>query len=183
MDAIRPATEQDAAAVAALWTEAYVTFGVGGRSVPYGPGDALETLEGGELYVWPGPSAILGVVALRPPGSRLLAVARGGEAELCRLAVARTARGRGIGRALAQLCGERASASGRPAIALWSRSAQTEAHRLYESLGYLRAPERDSVDGSGQARIVFRLPLQPRPAAVPYPPHGRIRNSQRMGGG
>jgi hypothetical protein len=34
-----------------------------------------------------------------------------------------------------------------------------EAHRLYESLGYGRVPERDSVDETGFERLVFRLAL------------------------
>lgn len=156
---IRRAAPREADQIAALWTEAYVTFGVGGRSVPYEAADALETLAAAELYVWPGPNGVAGVVALRPPRSPLLAVARDGEAELARLAVARRARGRGVGRRLAELCGRRAREEGWPAIALWSRAAQVEAHRLYESLGYLRAAERDSVDDSGLARVVFRLEL------------------------
>ena len=45
------------------------------------------------------------------------------------------------------------------AIALWSRRYQTAAHRLYESLGYRRISERDSVDASGHERLVFRLEL------------------------
>ena len=44
-------------------------------------------------------------------------------------------------------------------MALWSRPYQQAAHRLYESLGYRRAPERDRIDDSGHARLVFRLAL------------------------
>jgi hypothetical protein len=40
---------------------------------------------------------------------------------------------------------------------LWSRAAQVEAHRLYESLGYIRVPERDSVDEAGMEGLIFRL--------------------------
>jgi hypothetical protein len=43
-------------------------------------------------------------------------------------------------------------------IALWSRPYQTDAHRLYESLGYRRVPERDGEDRDGR-RWVFRLDL------------------------
>jgi ribosomal protein S18 acetylase RimI-like enzyme len=156
-DRIRAAAREDAVAVAGLWTEAYVTFGVGGRALPYEPGDALEALRDSELYVWEEAEVIAGVVSLRPPGSRLLSVAAEGEAELSRLAVARDSRRRGIGRALAELCTRRAQSSGWAAIALWSRPAQVEAHRLYESIGYARLPERDSVDDAGQGRVVFRL--------------------------
>lgn len=161
--AIRPATEEDAAAVVALWTEAYVTHGVGGRSEPYALADFSAAARGGELFVVDGKeegtSRLAGVVVLSPPGAPGNAVAEAGEAELARLAVAIPARRRGIGRALTLHCERRARVAGWPAIALWSRPAQVEAHRLYESLGYVRAPERDSVDAGGQGRWVFRLEL------------------------
>jgi ribosomal protein S18 acetylase RimI-like enzyme len=66
----------------------------------------------------------------------------------------------GIGRALTRFCERRARVAGWEGIVLWSRPAQIEAHRLYESLGYLRVPERDSVDETGQSRLVFRLELE-----------------------
>lgn len=172
MRAARPA---DAAAVATLWTEAYVTLGGGGRTEPYADADLLETVARGEVFVAERGDAIVGVVALLPPltsAARCIehtrvcridrtarAVARAEEAELARLAVAADARGAGIGRTLAELCGERARAAGWEAIALWSRPYQHEAHRLYESLGYERAPERDTVDETGHGRLVFRLTL------------------------
>jgi ribosomal protein S18 acetylase RimI-like enzyme len=157
---IREARAEDAATIATLWTEAYVTLGGGGRLEPYEEADFHETAARGELYVAERGGSIVGVVALFPPGAPGLAVARGEEAELGRLAVAAGARGAGIGRALAERCGVRARASGWPAIALWSRPYQREAHRLYESLGYERAAERDSVDETGFGRLVFRLDLR-----------------------
>jgi ribosomal protein S18 acetylase RimI-like enzyme len=162
---IRTATEGDAAAAVALWTEAYVTHGVGGRTVPYVRADFDESARNGEVFVIDGEPGreggpLAGVVALSPPGSPGNVVAAPDETELSRLAVAIPARGRGIGRALTVHCERRARAAGWGAIALWSRGAQTEAHRLYESLGYRRVPERDTVDDSGQGRLVFRLSLQ-----------------------
>jgi ribosomal protein S18 acetylase RimI-like enzyme len=85
-------------------------------------------------------------------------VAGPGEGELSRLAVAAPERGRGLGRALVELCERRGRAAGWTAIALWSRPAQIEAHRLYESLGYRRVPERDSLDAGGE-RWTFLLPF------------------------
>ena len=60
----------------------------------------------------------------------------------------------------AERCAELARAKGWPAIALWSRPYQTAAHRLYGSLGYERASERDTVDETGFGRLVFRLSLE-----------------------
>jgi ribosomal protein S18 acetylase RimI-like enzyme len=156
---IREAAAADAVAVAGLWTEAYVTRGVGGRFEPYAAKDFHASASRGEVFVSDGHEGIEGVVVLSAPGAPDRAVAEGDEAELSRLAVAFSARGRGIGRALTCLCEERAREEGWSAITLWSRPGQIEAHRLYESLGYRRQPERDSVDESGQARLVFRLDL------------------------
>ncbi len=161
---IRTATEEDAAAAVALWIEAYVTHGVGGRTVPYVRADFDESVGNGEVFVVDGEpgeegAALAGVVALSPPGAPASAVVAPDEAELSRLAVAIPARGRGVGRALTVHCERRARAAGWGAIALWSRPAQVEAHRLYESLGYRRVPERDTVDDGDQGRLVFRLEL------------------------
>ncbi len=111
------------------------------------------------MFVWDGPDGIGGVVALRGPEAAGRVVAEPGEAELSRLAIAMRSRRNGIGRALASHCSERARSEGWSAIALWSRPGQVEAHRLYESLGYRRTPERDSIDATGQARLVYLLAL------------------------
>jgi len=158
--AIREAVEEDGESIADLWTEAYVTLGVGGRSRPYTTADFRDSARRGEVFVVDrGGGGVAGVVALLAPGAPGRVVADGDEAELSRLAVASSARGMGIGRALTRLCEERARAAGWSAIALWSRPRQVEAHRLYESLGYRRVPARDSVDEAGQGRLVFRLVL------------------------
>jgi ribosomal protein S18 acetylase RimI-like enzyme len=133
---IREADEPDGATIVDLWTAAYVNEGVVERG-----------------------AAVVGVVALAAPGAPEPAVARADEAELARLVVAASARRLGIGRALVGHCAEIARAAGWGAIALWSRPYQVAAHRLYESLGYRRAPERDRVDESGHGRLVFRLEL------------------------
>ncbi len=156
---VREASEQDAAAIADLWTAAYVDEGEGGRTVPYSEADLLETAGRGRVFVAERDGAVVGVVALSPPGAPGQAVARAGEAELSRLVVSAPARQLGTGRALVGHCHELARASGWSAIALWSRAYQTAAHRLYESLGYRRLPERDRIDDSGHERLVFRLEI------------------------
>lgn len=173
--AIREALEEDAESVADLWTEAYVTLGVGGRSAPYTAADFHDSARGGEVFVvdreeptsdaessgsaGKGRGRIAGVVVLLEPGAPGRVVAEADEAELSRLAVSSPARRTGIGRALTRFCEKRARAAGWRAITLWSRPRQLEAHRLYESLGYRRVPERDSVDQTGHGRLVFRLSL------------------------
>ncbi len=152
---IRSARDADAAAVAALWTEAYTARGPGeGRARPYASADFAASARRGEVHVAEQGGEVTGVVVFLPPGAKGAAVAAEGEAELSRLAVACAARRRGVGRALAELCERRARECDARALVLWTRPYQTAAHRLYESLGYRRAPERDSSDPEG-ARLVL----------------------------
>lgn len=156
---VREAGERDAVAIVDLWTAAYVDEGEGGRALPYSEADFLEMAECGRVFVAEREDAVVGVVALSPPGAPDQAVAQAGEAELSRLVVAASARRLGIGRVLVGHCHELARASDWSAIALWSRPYQTAAHRLYESFGYRRLPERDRFDDSGYERFVFRLDI------------------------
>lgn len=156
---LREANEQDARAVTDLWTEAYVTEGEGGQTAPYSEADFFATARHGQVFVAERDGVVVGIVALATPGAPERAVARAEEAELSRLVVSASARHLGIGRALVVHCEELAIAADWSAIALWSRRYQTAAHRLYESLGYRRAPERDLTDESGHERLVFRLTL------------------------
>jgi ribosomal protein S18 acetylase RimI-like enzyme len=157
---IRPAREDDADAVAALWTEAYFSEGEGGRDTPYDRSEFEATAAAAaHLLVAERDGELVGVVALLTPEEPTRAVAENGEAELARLVVGSTARHQGIGRALAERCAELAEDEGWPAIALWSRPYQSAGHRLYESFGYARAPERDTIDETGFGRLVFRLEL------------------------
>jgi ribosomal protein S18 acetylase RimI-like enzyme len=157
---IRPATDEDAAAAARLWTEAYVGRGPGGegRREPYDESDFHEAVARGEALVAERGGEVVGIVVHHPSGVPGGAVAEPGESELSRLAVAESARLRGVGRALVEACAELARAAGAEAIALWSRPYQAEAHGLYESLGYARAPARDGRDEDG-SRLVFVLSL------------------------
>jgi ribosomal protein S18 acetylase RimI-like enzyme len=156
---IRDANEHDGPAIVDLWTEAYFTEGEGGRTAPYTGVDFAETARDGRVLVAERQETVVGVVALFPPGAPGRAVAQAGEAELARLVVAASARRLGIGRVLVERCEQLARAAGWDAIGLWSRRYQVAGHHLYESLGYERAPERDSVDETGFERIVFQLVL------------------------
>lgn len=156
---IRGANERDARAITELWTEAYLSEGEGGRTAPYTEADFSKTARRGQVFVAEWNGAVVGVVALSAPGAPEPAVAEPDEAELSRLVVSSTARRRGIGEVLMRHCHQVAIAAGWSAIALWSRPYQVAAHRLYESLGYRRLPERDRVDETGHERLVFGLAL------------------------
>jgi N-acetyltransferase len=158
---IRRATERDAAEVIALWTQAYVTEGQGGRDEPYSEAEFRETTARGEMFVAERDGEVVGTATLLPPTDPDRAVAREGETELIRLAVTPDARRSGIGDALVERCEQLARAREYEAIALWSRPYQEAGHRLYEARGYERVPERDSVDETGHERLVFRLAIRP----------------------
>lgn len=166
---IRTAREGDAAAVAALWTEGYTGRGEGeGRRTPYGGSDYAQSAREGRVFVAERGDGIVGVVVFFPLGVAAWTAAAG-EAGLSRLVVGESAQGRGVGagarrrpragRALHRAAA-RAREAGAEAIVLWSRPYQRDAHRLYESLGYRRAPQRDSRDADG-GRWVFALELTP----------------------
>ncbi len=156
----RTADEHDAAAVAALWTEAYAKAGPEGRQEPYALQEYFAVAVAADVRVAVDDGGeVVGVAAIFPPGAPGRSVAEAGEAEFARLAVARSARRQGIARVLVEGCVARAREFGAEAIALWSRPYQTAAHGLYESLGFRRVPERDGADGEGR-RWVFRLDLR-----------------------
>lgn len=158
---IRTANTADTEAVIALWTEAYFSEGEGGRDTPYAQSDFQATAAvAAHFLVAELDGVVVGVVALLAPGEPSRAVADDDEAELARLVVSAAARRQGIGRALADRCAELAHSEGWQAIALWSRPYQRAGHRLYESLGYRRQPNRDSVDETGFERLVFSLQSQ-----------------------
>ena len=156
---IRDAAEADAEAVAALWTEVYADAGPEGRREPYSLQEYFAVATSATVTVAEDDGGgVVAVVALFPPGAPGRSVARPGEAELARRAVAEGARRRGVGRELVERCEVQARGFGAEAIALWSRPCQTDAHRLYGSLGYRRVAERDGEDRDGR-RWVFRLDL------------------------
>jgi ribosomal protein S18 acetylase RimI-like enzyme len=154
---IERAVAEDFEAVAALWTEAYVELGDGSRTDPYRREEAEECARGGSLFVARQGPQIAGAVGLYLPGDAGGAVRSNDEVEISRLAVAQSTRRQGIARALMAHCHELAAASAAVATVLWSRPTQVDAHRLYESLGYLRVPERDSDDSAGGRRVIYRL--------------------------
>jgi ribosomal protein S18 acetylase RimI-like enzyme len=83
----------------------------------------------------------------------------GDVASMRMLAVAPAAQGRGVGRALVAECIARTRAGGRTGIALYTRPFMTAAHRLYESLGFRRVPERDWEFEPGEWLWAYRRDL------------------------
>ncbi|MFF1625069.1 GNAT family N-acetyltransferase [Streptomyces sp. NPDC058272] len=87
---------------------------------------------------------VLGGVTFVPDGGPMADIARPGEAEIRMLAVAPDARGRGAGEALVRACVDRARATeGCVRVVLSTQRTMHTAHRIYQRLGFTRAPERD----------------------------------------
>ena len=76
------------------------------------------------------------------------------------LAVAPHAQGRGVGTALVRACVARAEAEGRGRLWLHTTLHMAGAQRLYERLGFRRAPERDRALPD-VALLAYVLDLQP----------------------
>jgi ribosomal protein S18 acetylase RimI-like enzyme len=158
---IRPAGRDELTAVGRLTLEAYAASGYIVESDPYAPHllDAAARAEGGELLVAEVDDLLAGTVTFCPEGSAFSEVAGPGEGEFRMLAVAPSARGRGVAEALVRACVDRSRALGYRAVVLSSLPVQVEAHRLYERLGFRRDPARDWTPRPGIDLLGFELPL------------------------
>jgi GNAT superfamily N-acetyltransferase len=118
-----------------------------------------------EAEVWVATSddsdEILGTVTICPEDSPWREIAKPGEGEFRMLAVAPAARGHGIGAALVDLVVDRFRREGAPAIVMSTLPVMTSAHRIYEAVGFARAPELDWSPTDEVHLIAYRLELEP----------------------
>ena len=89
---------------------------------------------------------------------------RDDEGEFRMLAVSPAARGRGVGRVLVERCLERSRELGYAGVRMSSMDRMTSAHRVYERLGFTRAPEDDWSPVPGVNLVAYALSLQAPPA-------------------
>jgi ribosomal protein S18 acetylase RimI-like enzyme len=142
---IRRATPQDYEAVGLLTEAAYEAF-LEGPDDYYRAylRDAAARDRDAELWVAvDDDGAMLGSVTSCPPGSSWRDLSVDGEGEFRMLAVAPSARGRGVGEALVRHCEERAAAAGANRMWLATLDEMTHAQRIYARLGYRPEPSRD----------------------------------------
>ncbi len=100
-----------------------------------------------------------GVTYIPGPGTPFSESEHQGEAGFRMLAVDPSAQGGGVGRALVEACIERARADRRSALVLLTLPSMRTAHRLYERLGFGRAPDRDWEFAPGSVLLGYILPL------------------------
>lgn len=159
--AVRRVREADHAAVAALTLDAYAPFLVGPDD-PYRVSLADVATRDREAEVWVAEldGVVVGTVTMCPPGSPWREAGRDDEGEFRMLAVSPAAHRRGVGRVLAQAVVERFDAAGLAGVVLSSLPQQRDAHRIYERLGFERAPERDHEPHPGVRLLVLRRRLR-----------------------
>lgn len=105
---------------------------------------------------------LLGAVALVLNGGPYAELAVSHEdAEFRMLAVSAAARGEGVGTALIEECLVRAQVAGKRRMVISSGDNMIAAHRRYESLGFLRAPELDWSPLAGVKLLAYVLELAP----------------------
>lgn len=159
---IRPVGKNDFDAVRRITLEAYLSAGHIDESHPYLRVLADVERRAGCAQVWVAEvdREAKGSVMLTFPGQPFSEVAREQELEFRMLAVDPAAQGRGVGRAMVEWILAHARALDLVhAVVLTTAPRMVAAHRLYESLGFRRVPERDwSFDGA-ELLWVFRCSL------------------------
>ncbi|MSR07717.1 MAG: N-acetyltransferase [Gemmatimonadetes bacterium] len=113
------------------WIEEY--FAVEGRDrIELDDPERHILATGGHIFVAEDGTTVLGVVALIPEHD--------GAWELVKMAVAREARGRGVGRALGEAMIAKARSLGASRVELLSNTVLTPAISLYRALGFVQVP-------------------------------------------
>ncbi len=102
---------------------------------------------------------LVGTVTLQRWPQAGQVVAGPDEAEIRALAVLPVARGNGVGRALLTSALDRAIRAGARLMVLSTEPAMKTAHRLYESAGFHRVPDRDWSPVPGVTLLVYGLML------------------------
>ncbi|MET1060027.1 MAG: GNAT family N-acetyltransferase [Nocardioides sp.] len=157
---VRPALPSEYGAVTEITVAAYVDGGYIPPEADYVAelGDTGTRAAGAEVWVaTDGEDRVLGSVTWCPAGSTWREIARDDEGEFRMLAVAADARGRGVGDALVRACLETARAAGLGGVAISTMDKMTDAHRLYQRLGFSRAPEADWSPVDGVFLLAFRI--------------------------
>jgi GNAT superfamily N-acetyltransferase len=165
---IRDARSEDRGAIEAVTLAAYEQFAA--LMPAYWEGyrqNILATLADAPLdaqIVAEEEGRVVGTVLLYPAGG-VMARPGGGSITLAwpevrLLAVAPEARGRGVGAALMSECIRRARQSGAAALTLHTTDVMQSAMRLYERLGFRRAPELDIQLAPGVTVKGYRLVLE-----------------------
>ncbi|MFD4373555.1 GNAT family N-acetyltransferase [Streptomyces sp. NPDC058486] len=144
--AVRPEEHEELGELTAraYLDDGHLTFGEDDDYLPVIKDVARRAAEAEVLVAVDPDGALLGGVTFTRGGGAWADIAVPGEAEFRLLAVARAARGRGVGEALVRACADRARAlDGCARLVLSTQDGMASAHRIYRRLGFTRLPERD----------------------------------------
>ncbi|MCQ6269126.1 GNAT family N-acetyltransferase [Pseudarthrobacter sp. R1] len=159
----RRAVPADFREVRRITRDAYIQAGHFAADHPYMSvlEDVEHRAEHSQVWVAEAAGKVVAAVTLTFAGQPYSEVAQDGELEFRMLVVDPAHQGNGLGRAVVQEIVEHArQLPGISAISITSATFMERAHRLYESLGFRRAPERDwYVLGEDVLLWVFRLEL------------------------
>jgi GNAT superfamily N-acetyltransferase len=159
---VRQARPEEYELIGALTLEAYTDDGFVPEGSSYGAAlsDARTRAERAELYVAATECELLGTVTFCLPGSTLAEISRDGETEFRMLAVAPTARGRGVAARLVAAMVARSRELSAQRVVICSAEDMTTAHRLYARCGFRRVPERDWCPMPHIPLLAFALELE-----------------------
>lgn len=137
---IRDLRPDEHAAVSALLREAYGAVGHFDANPAYEATvvDVTGRAADQTVRVAERAAALVGTYTLAPAGSEHAEVAVAGEVELRYLAVATSAQGTGVAKALVADAEEQARAAGASGLVISVISWNTPAHELYRGLGFVR---------------------------------------------
>ncbi len=157
---IRRATSDEHAVIGELTVAAYAGFTTGADDfyLEHLRNAAARDREA-ELWVAEDDGVVVGTVTIAPEGSPWRELGKPGEGEFRMLAVAPAARGRGVGEALVRHALARFETAGHTRAVLCSLVEMETAHRIYQRLGFRRAPDLDWSPEPGVNLIAFALEL------------------------
>jgi ribosomal protein S18 acetylase RimI-like enzyme len=156
---IRPAAPAEFDAVAELCVAAYAPFVAGDHVYLAELRNVARRAAEAKLLVAADDGRVLGTVTFVPDGGPLGEIAGETESEFRMLAVDPSAQGRGVGTALLRRVLDDSGRRGKAAVVCSSQPTMRAAHRIYERLGFTRAPERDWSPMPGVDLLVFALAL------------------------
>lgn len=160
MPTIRPATDADADSVIGIIDACYREYEgcvlLVDEEEPElkSPASAFAAIGGAFWVAEDDDQGIVGTIAVAPADAP-------GYARIHKLYVAKAARGRGLGSRLCTVAEETAVEFGADWMVLYTDTRFTEAHRLYERLGYARLPgERKLADASNSIEYLYSKTLK-----------------------
>jgi len=125
----------------------------------------LEAVEDPEaFYVAKGGAVFFALLNGEPAGVVAVKNLTGGVHEFCKLVVAESARGQGVGRALVDACIEFSRSHGAKLLMLQSFRKLDVALQMYERMGFVSMPPPPEMFVLARTEVVMGMPLNPIPS-------------------